>query len=265
VANPSNSREWDASAYHRISQPQLSWGKKVLARLPLRGDECLLDAGCGTGRLTEELLTLLPHGRVVALDLSQKMLTTAKDYLKTNFGDRLQFVAADLLDLPFDRAFDGIFSTAAFHWVPDHNRLFSNLFRVLRPGGWLRAQCGGGPNLARLRERVRVLARTPKFAPFLEEFRDPWTFNDAETAAAILRQVGFVEVNTSIEPAFTVLSNEREYVEFVSSVILHRHLERVPEPGLRSQFVEQLAKQTADDDPPFSLDYWRLNLNATAP
>jgi trans-aconitate 2-methyltransferase len=264
MTNSPNSREWDAAAYHRISGPQQSWGKKVLARLPLQGNEHLLDAGCGSGRLTAELLAALPYGRVVALDLSQKMLLTAKYHLKTKFSGRVQFVAADLQNLPFDHAFDGIFSTAALHWVPDHSRLFSSLRRALRPGGWLRAQCGGGPNLARLRERVQVLAATPRFAPYLANFREPWVFNDAETAAALLRQADFVEVETSIEPALTVFDSEPEYVEFVSSVILHRHLERITEPALKSQFVAELAEQVSDDDPPFSLDYWRLNLNATA-
>lgn len=138
-------REWDAAAYHRLSGPQVSWGKKVLSGLKLCGNELLMDAGCGTGRLTAELLQDLPHGRVVGVDLSQNMLVTARDHLIPQFGLRVHFVVADLQNLPFEHSFDGIFSTAALHWVPDHLRLFGSLFRALRPGGWLRAQCGGGP------------------------------------------------------------------------------------------------------------------------
>lgn len=93
----------------------MSWGQKVLSRLKLRGDEVLLDAGCGTGRLTEELLQQLPNGRVMGVDLSQNMLVTAQDRLRPKFGARVHFVAADLQYLPFGNTFDGIFSTAAFH------------------------------------------------------------------------------------------------------------------------------------------------------
>lgn len=131
--NSSCSREWDASAYHRLSEPQVSWGKKVLSGLKLRGDEVLMDAGCGTGRLTAKLLQNLPRGLVVGIDVSENMLAGARDHLRPQFGDRVHFVAADLQQLPFERAFDGIFSTAAFHWVPDHSRLFRSLFQALRP------------------------------------------------------------------------------------------------------------------------------------
>ena len=261
MSNPSQTREWDATAYHRLSGPQVSWGKKVLSGLKLRGDEILMDAGCGTGRLTAELLRQLPEGRVIGVDLSQNMLATARDHLHREFGSRVQFVAADLLALPFEQAFEGIFSTAAFHWVPDHGRLFRSLFRALRPGGWLRAQCGGGPNLARLRRRMDALMVAPKYAPFFATFRDPWVYNDAETASGLLRQAGFVEVETGVEPALTVLENRESYSEFVRSAILRLHLEQIPDDELRNEFVAELVRQAAADSPAFSLDYWRLNLN----
>ncbi|HVO80172.1 MAG TPA: methyltransferase domain-containing protein [Terriglobales bacterium] len=257
----SASREWDSSAYHRLSGPQLSWGKKVLARVRLRGDETLLDAGCGTGRLTGDLLQALPRGGVVAVDLSQNMLRTAREQLGPQFGEQVRFVAADLQDLPFDQAFDGIFSTAAFHWVLDHDKLFRSLYGALRPGGWLRAQCGGGPNLERLRRRMAVLAASPRYARFLGGFAEPWTYSDAKTAAERLRRAGFLNVETGLEPALTVFDNAAKFSEFVRTVILHRHLERIPDAGLRDEFVEELTRQAAEDDPPYSLDYWRLNLS----
>jgi trans-aconitate 2-methyltransferase len=257
--------EWDATAYHRLSGPQVSWGRKVLSGLKMRGDELLMDAGCGTGRLTAELLDDLPNGRVVGVDLSQNMLTTARDHLRPKFGIRVQFVAADFQNLPFEHAFDGIFSTAAFHWVSDHPCLFQSLFRALRPGGWLHAQCGGGPNLARLRKRMNTLMGVPKYARFFLRFHDPWVFNDAETAADLLRQAGFVEVQTTLESALTVLENIESYSEFVRTVILRRHLEEIPDPTLREEFVADIASQAALDDPQFSLDYWRLNLSGRVP
>jgi trans-aconitate 2-methyltransferase len=224
-----------------------------------------MDAGCGTGRLTAQLLQGLLRGRVVGLDLSQNMLAAAQDYLSPNFRGKFLLVAADLQELPFEKVFDGIFSTAAFHWVLDQDRLFSSLFRALRPGGWLQAQCGGGPNLARLRRRTHELAATAKYAQYLAGFREPWTFNDAATAAALLRRAGFTEVETNLEPALTVLGDLPKYSEFVRTVILRQHLERIPDAELRTGFVGALARQAATDDPPFSLDYWRLNLNAKIP
>jgi len=255
------SREWNSSVYHRLSQPQVSWGKRVLSRLHLRGDERVLDAGCGTGRLTAELIEALPRGRVVGVDLSQNMLDLAREHLRGNFGGRLSLVAADLLHLPFEHVFDGIVSTAAFHWVVDHDRLFMSLWRVLRAGGWLHAQCGGGANLAQLRKRVRDLGQTTRYAPYLAQFTEPWFFADAERAGDILRRSGFVKIETSVEAAPTVLDSAQQYREFVSNIILHAHLEQIPSEGLRSKFMTELTEQAAGDDPPYSLDYWRLNLS----
>jgi trans-aconitate 2-methyltransferase len=259
------SREWNSTVYHRLSGPQVSWGKKVLSRLSLRGDEVVLDAGCGTGRLTADLLEALPRGRVVGIDLSQNMLQSAREHLLAQYGSRVSLVAGDLLDLPFERAFDGIVSTAAFHWVPDHDRLFVGLRQALVPGGWLEAQCGGGPNLISLRTRVDKLAATSKFAEFFTGFREPWLYEDSEGAAETLRRAGFENVETSLEPALTVLDDAQQYTEFVRNIILRRHLEQLPTEALRMEFMESLAAQAAADNPPFSLDYWRLNLRARAP
>ncbi len=263
--SPNSAREWNSSEYHRLSQPQVSWGKKVLSRLQLRGDELVLDAGAGTGRLTADLLQALPRGRVVALDVSQNMSRSAREYLQPQFGPRVQVVTADLLDLPFTAAFDGIVSTAAFHWVLDHDRLFRGLFQALRPGGWLQAQCGGGQNIARLTGRMAKLAESTKFAPFLASFPSPWLYQDAEGAADTLERAGFVEIQTNLEAAPTLLDDRQHYSEFVKTVIVRAHLERLPDANLREQYVSELTEQAANDDPPFLLDYRRLNLSARKP
>ena len=259
----SSSREWNSDVYHRLSEPQVSWGKKVLSRLRLRGDEVVLDAGCGTGRLTAELLYALPRGRVVGIDLSQNMLRSAREHL-AHFKRRPNLVLCDLLRLPFAASFDGIVSTAAFHWVLDHDQLFANLRRALVPGGWLEAQCGGGPNLFCLRECAGELAATPKFASFFAGFREPWLFQDAEGAAQSLLRAGFLEVETSIEAAPTILDSAGLYNEFVRNIVLRRHLENIPSEQLRTEFMAKLTDRASADNPPFSLDYWRLNLRGRA-
>lgn len=257
-------REWNSAVYHRLSGPQVSWGKKVLSRLKFRGDETVLDAGCGTGRLTAELLNALPRGRVVAIDLSLNMLQSACEHLSPHFGTRVNLAACDLLHLPFRRAFHFIVSTAAFHWVLDHDRLFRNLHDVLVPGGWLEAQCGGGPNIARVRQRANALAAMPQFLPYFKGFHEPWLFEDAEAAAERLRKAGFIEVETSIEAAPTLLDDASHYNEFVRNIIFRRHLQNIPTEKERNQFMAVLTEQAAADDPPFLLDYWRLNLRGKA-
>jgi len=262
VSTPPNSREWNAADYHRLSTPQFQWGQRVLSELHLRGDECVLDAGCGSGKLTQLLLEALPRGRVVGLDLSRNMVQHARRDLQATFGARAQFVAADMIALPFRDAFEGIFSTASFHWVLDHEALFRSLFAVLRRGGWLHAQCGGGQNLVRLLQRVRALCQTEEFSPWLGEFFYPVFFSDAEGAATRLRSAGFDEIQTWIEVAPVAVSSQEEFQGYLRTFILHRQLERLPNELLREHFLQQLGAASANDDPPWTLDYWRLNLRA---
>src|SRR5437764_9741119 len=134
--------EWNAHAYTRLSTPMQTWGETIVESLPLRGDETALDLGCGSGRLTEFLLRRLPHGRVLAIDRSANMLEAAREHLEPEFGGRVEYIQKSLDALDLREVADLAFSNAAFHWVPDHPRLFRAVFNALKPGGWLVAQCG---------------------------------------------------------------------------------------------------------------------------
>jgi len=258
-------REWNAGVYHKVSNPQLDWGLSVLERLPLEGSETVLDIGCGTGRLTEKLAERLPRGRAVGIDQSRNMLRAAREHLSERRGGRVMFACADAAALPFASAADAIFSTATFHWVLDHERLFASLFTALRPGGRLVAQCGGGPNLHRLHERCVRLMHDPIFAPHFRRWTRPWEFADADTTARRLERAGFTRIETSIHASPVLQPDAGAFSEFVEHVICRPHLEHLQEASLRARFMERLTEQAALDSPPFELDYWRLNLAAQRP
>lgn len=258
-------KEWDAAAYHRISEPQFRWGLRVLERLSLRGDEVVMDAGCGSGRLTAELCERLPRGRVVAVDQSQNMIEQAQSHLAPRFGDRVSFRVADLQELAPEEQVDGIFSTATFHWVLDHARLFRHLFASLKPGGWLVAQCGGAGNLVRIHERAEALMHGPEYARHYQGWTDPWEFASAEVTAARLRDAGFVEIETDLEPAPATFPDAEAFRIFIERVVLRIHLGRLPDAVSKAAFLAKLVEQAAGDDPPYTLDYIRLNLRARRP
>lgn len=252
--------EWNATSYDRVSGPQVIWGQKVLARLTIAGNERTIDAGCGTGRLTGELLERLPGGRLVAIDRSWNMLLTARANLRPQFGSRVSFAQVSLPDVPFHEWADLVFSTATFHWVPDHRALFAGIFAALRPGGRLFAQCGGGPNLAAAHALAERVMRRQPFSRFFEQWDGVWNFAFPEDTSARLRAAGFADVNTSLEPAPTTLADEASYREFVTTVIYHAHLAQLPDDTLRQRWLDEVTALAAAEDPPFTLDYWRLNL-----
>ncbi len=257
--------EWNATAYHKVSGPQTSWGYKVLSRLNVRGDERAIDAGCGSGKLTGALLERLPRGSTVAIDRSWNMLLTARANLRPAFRSRVKFVQVALPELPFSDYADLVFSTATFHWIKDHPALFAGIYRSLRSGGRLHAQCGGGPNLARAHALAEHVMQAPPFAEFFTHWPGPWEFADALTTADRLRAAGFVDVDTGLEEAPVTLASEDDYREFVTTVIYHPHLERLPSAALQQAFIDRVTGLSANDDPPFTLDYWRLNIAARKP
>ena len=257
--------EWNAAAYHKVSGPQTSWGQRVLSRLSVNGDERAIDAGCGSGRRTGELMARLPRGRLVAIDRSWNMLITARANLRPTFGDRVSFAQVSLPAMPFANWADLVFSTATFHLIKDRQALFNNILTGLRPGGHLMAQCGGGANLARAHALAEQLMHAEPFAEYFGDWPGPWEFANAEVTAERLHRAGFTEVVTSLEEAPTTLASEADYREFVTTVIYHAHLERLPTASLKQAFIDWVTELSAREDPPFTLDYWRLNISAKRP
>ena len=255
-------REWNADTYHRVSNPQFEWGLPVLARLPLRGDELVLDVGCGTGRLTDKLLDRLPLGRGIGIDPSENMLTVAREYLRPRHGGRVTLVRADASALPVFQQADAIFSTATFHWILDHQQLFRSLHAALKPGGLLVAQCGGKSNLQRVHERAATLMLDADFAPHFANWQEPWEFADATTTEQRLRGAGFVDIRTTVEWSPVVQPTADAYAVFLANVICRPHLSHLPDDDTRRHFIDRLTRAAIHDTPAFELDYWRLNVAA---
>ncbi len=243
-------REWDAATYDRVSTPHVEWAHALLDRLDLRGDETVLDAGCGSGKVTLMLLERLPRGRVIAVDEAASMVEHAHEAL----GGRATVLRSDLTELQLDSTVDAVFSSAVFHWIADHELLFARLFAALRPGGRLVAQCGGEGNVERFHEAARAVGATAPYAEFLAGWAGPWNFAGPVETAARLEAAGFSGVEAWLEP-YPVAPDDPE--DYLRTVCLGYHLEHLPE-DLRDNYVRAVLERSGDE-----LDYVRLNLMAT--
>jgi trans-aconitate 2-methyltransferase len=242
-------RDWDAATYDRVSDVQLGWAFEQLERLPLRGDEVVVDAGCGSGRVTAELVARLPRGRVYGVDVSPSMA----EHARAAVGDRATILCQDLVELELPEPVDVVFSNATFHWIHDHDALFAALARALRPGGRLVAQCGGRGNIDAFRRIADQVAQEPQFAPYFDGWERPWNYAGPEETAERLERAGFVDVRTWLQPKH--VEPERA---FVKTVCLVRHLDPLPE-GLRDAFVDRVVDRAGE---PVVLEYVRLNMTA---
>jgi trans-aconitate 2-methyltransferase len=249
------SLDWDAATYDRVAVPQLVWANEQVDRLELRGDEVVVDAGCGTGKVTSLLLDRLPRGRVYAVDLAPSMVEFARGALP---ADRAVVVEQDLVELSLPDPVDGVFSNATFHWIPDHDALFGALHRALKPGGRLVAQCGGRGNIDEFRRAADSVAAEEPFEHFFDGWQKPWNYATAEETAERLERAGFAEVSCWLEPRPVTPTDP---TAFARTVCLVRHLDPLP-AGLREPFIDRVLKRAGE---PLVLDYVRLNMTARKP
>ena len=251
-------RSWDGRTYDRISGPMESLGLQVLARLPLRGGESVLDAGCGSGRITQALLQRLPHGDVIAVDESESMIEAAARRLADERREgRLRLLVADLLELELPWRVDAVLSTATFHWIADHDLLFRRLRAALRDGGRLVAQCGGEGNVDGLRGRSAVVQQREPYAAYFSDWRPPWNYAAPAATEARLLRAGFAQARCWLQPAPTQPEHARE---FLGTIVLGPHVQLLP-AELREPYLDEVLAELGE---PVVVDYVRLNIDAAA-
>lgn len=223
------SGSWDAQTYDRVADPQEAWAREILDRAAFEPGDRILDAGCGSGRVTR---LLVERGLdVVAVDADPAMVAKAREHL----DPVAEIHEQDLLELTLDTPVDGVFSCAVFHWIRDHERLFARLHATLRPGGRLVAQCGGHGNIAKVLEVVG-------------EREGTWLYATPEDTERRLAHAGFRQARAWLEPKPTHVEDMETYL---ATVVLHG------QPDARETAAR--AAQHLDH-----LDYVRLNLEATA-
>jgi trans-aconitate 2-methyltransferase len=239
-------RTWNADTYDRVSAPQVAWSEAIIDRLRLRGDEVVLDAGCGSGRVTELLLERLPHGRVVALDADADMVRATRERFA---GDaRVEVVHQSLTEMDLPEPVDAVFSGATFHWVLDHDELFARLGRATKPGGRISAQCGGEGNIARVKAIADRL--------YQDEPPRTWYYAGPQETRERLERNGFEDIEAWLQPAPVT---PPEPLTFLEDVILGPYVQSLPAAD-RTPFAQAVLDELGD--PPV-LDYVRLNILAT--
>jgi trans-aconitate 2-methyltransferase len=247
-------RSWSGADYDRLSSPMEAMGREVLERLPLSSGETVIDAGCGSGRVTEALIARLPTGRVIGVDQSASMVEAARERL----GDRAELHVADLSTFDLGLQADAILSTATFHWIADHDALFVRLRAHLRPGGLLVAQCGGQGNIASVHAAAREVMAVEPYAASFEGWLGPWNFAAPDVTEERLRAAGFAQARAWLQERPVTPDEPHAYL---TEINLGAHLGRLPEE-LRPGFVDEVVERLGG--PPVTIDYVRLNIDAVA-
>lgn len=255
---------WNASDYHQHASAQTGWGRDVHERLGLRGDERLVDLGCGDGRLTAELAARVPRGRILGIDADPEMIAFARAH---HGGDSVEFVLGDARSFSLGRRADLIVSTACLHWVEDQTAVLACCRAHLDPGGRVFFQMGGRGNCAELVTAARAVADRPRWARWLLPFSHPWHFHGPEVFRELLPRCGFRAVRAELVAKDMVHDGPGALGAWLRTTWMPV-LSRVPEP-LRAELgeaivAEHLARRPPDAQGRTHADMVRLEVEAVA-
>jgi trans-aconitate methyltransferase len=257
--------QWDPEDYRRNSTGQLAWARELIAKLQLRGDERVLDLGCGDGKVTAEIAAAVTQGSVVGIDSAPGMIELASRLFPAGEHPNLAFRLMDARELDLPAEYDVVFSNAVLHWVLDHGPVLRGIARSLMPGGRCLLQMGGRGNGAEVLAVLDELAALPEWAPYLAGMGQVYGFYGPDDYAPWLAEVGLVALRLELLPKDMVHEGAAGLAGWIRSTWLP-YTQRVPE-GQREEFIAALvhgylARHPADADGKVHVAMVRLEVAA---
>jgi trans-aconitate methyltransferase len=239
---------WDAGDYAENSAAQQTWAKELIGRLTLSGNETVLDIGCGDGKVTAEIASLLPDGEVLGIDSSEVMISLATQTFPSDRYTNLCFEHQDATALDFFNRFDAAFSNAALHWIIDHRPLLQGLQRALKPGGRVVVQMGGKGNAAQVISAAEAVLQSDRWHPYFRSFAFPYGFYSPEEYRPWLEEAGFQVASIDLKPKDMVHESASRFKGWFRTTWLP-YIERVPQK-MRERFVDQVVQTYTETFPP---------------
>jgi trans-aconitate methyltransferase len=240
--------DWDARDYAAHSAAQQEWARELIAKLRLRGNEAVLDVGCGDGRATALIAERLPKGSVLGVDKSASMIALAKEQFPPVAHPNLTFRRMDAMRLDLPRAFDVAFSTAALHWVDDHEVVLRGVHGCLRTGGRLLFQMGGRGNVAKALAVVDEVVSRSRWRGYFDGFATPYHFHSPAVYEAWLPRAGFDAVRIELFPKDMRHASREAFLGWLRTTWFP-YTDRLP-AELRDAFLDDVAAAYTEAHPP---------------
>lgn len=254
--------EFDGEKYKNASSHQKEWANKILDELHFKGNEIILDLGCGDGTITNQLAEMVPAGKVVGIDASEGMIKTA---LKDKKQSNVHFEQKDINEISYNEEFDFIFSNATLHWVKDHTKLLSNSFKALKNNGALRFNFAGDGNCSNFFKVIKQAMAENEYSQHFKDYSWPWFMPTIEAYEKLATEAEFSEIKIWGENADRYFENSETMVKWVDQPSIVPFLKYIPEPkkdNFRKYVVEQMIKETKQENGTCFETFRRVNVKA---
>lgn len=266
--------KWNAADYAANSAVQQSWARELIAKLQLRGDEHILDVGCGDGKVTAEIARAVPQGFVLGVDASAEMIAFAWKTFPPSKTSNLKFQVCDAREIetlakPAERRpparrvgndghkpagsetgapFDLVFSNAALHWVDDHEAILHGTAAVLKSGGRLVVSCGGKGNAHDVFLALRPEMRLRRWREFFRKMPMPYFFYSPGDYEKWLPKAGFKIQRLHLAPKDAAYAGADGFATWLRTTWLP-FVQRVPD-DMREEFISAVTARYVAKHPP---------------
>lgn len=241
---------WNAGDYAAHSRAQLEWAREIIGKLALKGSESVLDIGCGDGKVTTLIGSLLANGHVTGIDSSEAMISQARETYPASRYPQISFALMDAMDIRYEKQFDLVFSNAALHWVPDHARILHGVARSLKRGGRIFFQMGGKGNARDVMNIAEIMIHAGPWEEFFHDFIPPYTFLSSEEYRVLLEDAGFTAIRAELIPKDMAQDGKEGLSGWIRTTWLP-YTERIPE-SMRDRFISDMADAYMEEYPPDS-------------
>jgi trans-aconitate 2-methyltransferase len=252
--------EFNGEAYKKASDHQKEWGNKIIDEFTLKGNECILDLGCGDGVLTAQLAELVPNGFVLGIDSSQGMIEVAQKLRRPN----LEFKLQDIDSFNYNETFDLIFSNATLHWIKNHSRLLEYTFRGLRKNGKARFNFAADGNCFHFFKVVKEAIVMPQFVQYFKSFSWPWYMPTIAEYERLTGQSQFIDAKVWGEVADRIFPDKEAMIKWVDQPSIVPFLEHIPiedSSSFRNHVVQKMIDATLQADGKCFETFRRINFS----
>ena len=253
--------EFDGKLYEKASIFQQEWGNKLISELNLKGNEDILDLGCGNGLLTAKLAKLVPNGNVIGVDASEGMIKVAKEKEENN----LKFLLMDINQIDLNLQFDFIFSNATLHWIKNHKQLWTNIHKLLNPNGFVRFNFAADGNNSNFIKVIKETIVFEEYKKYFSEFQWPWYMPSVDEYENNLKNFAFSELNVWSENADRFFPDKEAVIGWVNQPNIVPFLENIPEDKkelFREIVIEKVIKETLQENGRCFETFRRINVLA---
>lgn len=252
---------FDGKKYEKFSQLQRGLGDKLISDLKLRGNEKILDLGCGNGLTTKELAEHVPQGKVVGVDFSSSMLESAE----THKAENMEFMLLDINEISFENEFDVVFSNATLHWVLDHEKLLDNIYSALKPCGFMRIQFAAGGNCPSFTKVLKKTVKLPEFEKYFKNFIWPWYMPKIKDYEKLISKTKFKNRRVWSEKIKHYFPDKKALTGWIDQPGIIPFIAVLPEnmkDSFRNQVIEKMAEKTKQKNSTYLEIFSRINVYA---